>query len=248
MEATPEQQLEEDLSKDLAALSAKLDEGMVDDDFDEEEEDRVEVKDQAEEAKPDDIVREATSSIVPPGKSKATKNDMIAKLMKVQVYQNKYDPYSKSAYQRWKVTDLEEHLGKVSDEVAKAYTASPDGKTEVRNQQGQVVAKIDGGKALFAFYAMTARVLEKLSITQEDALGTNLDGLTRDIQEERESIEDCLREIYQTHGDVIEKWVSPTSRLLMISLALASGRAAENREKWLEKNPPEEPSDSPDGY
>lgn len=171
--------------------------------------------------------------------SSGKKPELIDEIMKIQDLVDGYEPHLKSYYQKMKVAELREILGNLANSATEQYTQGKRQEKLDDRVEYEHVSRFDGGRALFEFNQILCLSLEKVSIGFTEKVGTNLEGLTDDMKEHREMLEDVLREIYLEHADVVQEYLTPINRYAMTMIAITSNRLNENKKKLASSTKPQ---------
>ena len=240
-------EINDDIIKDIEELESELTDKYS-------EEPIPEPEDKAQ--KVEEII-ETPASLTP---GKITKEGVISKIMQLQELVKGYEIRPITQYRRLKLEELKEILAELTNMGAKQYLGDeePDDDSLYDDSQDEDFLnedknsglrptnrrrfEIPGDKILFNLNLMICQFLEVASVKVEDKLGTNLYGLTDDVLENREALEDCLGQIYAENEEWLSPMLSGTNRYLMIMFGLSTKRMISNKKKPHEYNP-QPPSD-----
>lgn len=91
------------------------------------------------------------------------------------------------------------------------------------------------GTALFQVCSVFCKAAELATVNFQDSLGTSLAGLTEDVNDQRDIIEQCLAEIYAENSAVMNQYLTPQNRLFLTLGTIAINRAAINSVNMRQK-------------
>lgn len=165
------------------------------------------------------------------------KDEIIANIMKLQDQIPNYTVRSKTYYTRKKVAELDMILADLMKRGAETLQGiqQPAQDDNVINADDlpkvQQVPQFNAGSAMFQFNIIVAQFLEAVSINFEDKIGTNLQGFTMDLVENRKELEECLSEIYVENAEMLNQYLNGTNRYFLLMTSLGGGRLIKNIKK-----------------
>jgi hypothetical protein len=164
------------------------------------------------------------------------KDEIIANILKLQDQIPNYTVRSKTYYTRKKVAELDMILADLMKRGAETLQGITSVSTEdVINADDlpkvQQVPQFNAGSAMFQFNIIVAQFLEAVSINFEDKIGTNLQGFTMDLVENRKELEECLSEIYVENSEMLNQYLNGTNRYFLLMTSLGGGRLVKNIKK-----------------
>lgn len=241
-----------EITNDLEALGRELDalndgNNVEEDPFSKNKEDEETKKDikpskriKKEEAA--EIIKEAKEAPLKPreGKTKLLKDDLVSEVLRLQTLLP-VKPISKTKLKRMKNADLEQKIAELTEIGANEYFepgSSPDeGTVEGGNTEYMPRMREDAAaNALFQLNLILASIAESASISYEDKLGSNLEGMRDDMLENREALREALADIYLAHSEMLDNYISPMNRYGMMMLSIAGNRFMANKDKVKKKD------------
>ena len=159
--------------------------------------------------------------------AKRTKSQIIDDIMKLQSEMGT-DDKPRTFFERMTKGDLEIYLGQISNEAVdmlrEADSISEDPEKITRRSEM-------GAKALFQFNLIVVKVLELGSINFREKMGTSLEGMTQDILDNRQQLEEILGEIYQENAEVLTEYLTPLNKYFLLMTGIAGNRLMVNKSK-----------------
>jgi len=162
---------------------------------------------------------------------KRMKGQIIDDIIKLETEMGTNDK-PRTFYERMTKGDLEMYLGQISNDAIDmlreddAMTEDPE-KITKRSEMG--------AKALFQFNLIVVKVLELGSINFREKLGTSLEGMTKDVIDNREQLEEILGEIYQENAEVLTEYLTPLNKYFLLMTGIAGNRLMVNKSKNAEE-------------
>lgn len=167
-----------------------------------------------------------------PGKPR--KADLIESLLKLQEHRPITEHHTYTWYRAKTVPELEKMLADQMGETIEniqnkpAQTMAEDAAKRAGVDPSTEKIKEMAGSALFQVCSVFCKTAELATINFEDKLGTSLEGFSADVNDNREVIEQCLREIYAENSQMLDQYLTPQNRLILTLGTLAVNRAAVN--------------------
>jgi hypothetical protein len=125
--------------------------------------------------------------------------------------------------------DLEIYLGQISNEAVDMLR----GDDSISEEDPEKITKRSelGAKALFSFNMIVVKVLELGSINFREKMGTSLEGMTQDVLDNRQQLEEILGEIYQENAEVLTEYLTPLNKYFLLMTGIAGNRLMINKSK-----------------
>lgn len=178
-----------------------------------------------------------------------TKPQLVKDVVALQDQLEHIEKRPKSHYERMTKKELEEVLAYLSNEAANVLqNALPEDAPQISNKTA-VSEELDGAKrstsrsrtseagarALFQFNLILCKVAELGSVNFREKLGTDLEGLTTDVLQNREQLEEILSQIYEEHSETLKDYISPLNQYFLLMTSLGANRALANKAKVEEQ-------------
>lgn len=184
-----------------------------------------------------------------------TKPQLVKDVIALQDQLEHIEKRPKSHYERMTKKELEEVLAYLSNEAANVLqNALPEDAPQISNKtavseelDGAKASRIAshhasrtkqieyGAKALFQFNMILCKVAELGSVNFREKLGTDLEGLTTDVLQNREQLEEILSQIYEEHSETLKEYISPLNQYFLLMTSLGANRALANKAKVEEQ-------------
>lgn len=165
--------------------------------------------------------------------AKRMKGQIIDDIIKLETEMGTNDK-PRTFYERMTKGDLEMYLGQISNE---AIDMLREGDTITEDEDpGKTRDRLAlGAKALYNFNLIVVKVLELGSINFREKLGTSLEGMTKDVIDNREQLEEILGEIYQENAEVLTEYLTPLNKYFLLMTGIAGNRLMVNKSKNAEE-------------
>lgn len=96
----------------------------------------------------------------------------------------------------------------------------------------EVFAQVQAGSLMYKMHLVGAKAVEFGSFMVEDKMkGVNLEGLSQDVIDEKESLEDALGRLYAENPEVYAKYLTPINNYLLVMSSIISQRYGKNYAK-----------------
>ena len=187
-------------------------------------------------------IEDEIPSPLPHGK-KPKKQELIAKIMMFEenfeyvLKDSDYERLPPSNYQKMKLAELQERLAKLTN-IGGNHLLGTETKSDDKIVNGVNVDQVKRAfnvnveKHLFNIHLLLVQFIEMSTLRLENTrLKTNLYGLSDDVLENREALQEALRDIYMENEEWLKFWLTATNRYVFLMLTMSGKRMMENRDK-----------------
>jgi len=159
--------------------------------------------------------------------AKRMKGQIIDDIIKLETEMGTNDK-PRTFYERMTKGDLEMYLGQISNDAIDMLRE----EDSISEDPEKITKRSEmGAKALFQFNLIVVKVLELGSINFREKLGTSLEGMTKDVIDNREQLEEILAEIYQENAEVLTEYLTPLNKYFLLMTGIAGNRLMVNKSK-----------------
>jgi hypothetical protein len=139
------------------------------------------------------------------------------------------DDKPRTFFERMTKGDLEIYLGQISNEAVDMLREADS----ISEEDPEKITKRSemGAKALFQFNLIVVKVLELGSINFREKMGTSLEGMTQDVLDNRDQLEEILGEIYRENAEVLTEYLTPLNKYFLLMTGIAGNRLMVNKSK-----------------
>lgn len=166
---------------------------------------------------------------LPAGK-KMKKGEIVARITQLAPFVDNYEMKSPSAYNKMRLADLEAELAMIMEMGQNQNMGIGDDEAddgEPGAPRPLNIPRVE--KAMFSLNLMIWRVMEVTSVKFEPKIGTSLQGITDDIVENREQMEEIMADIFAEYGEIIGPMMSPLARYGFMMAGLSTNRLLQNK-------------------